>query len=171
MAKEYNWERAKTLFRLGKTYREIERGTGIPLKTIQRKAVSEGEEGGWIKGDLTQTIVDLTRVSVNLTQQNDTVRKEVMDEAFSQAKKELNAKGLIFDATVVGIKQIAERLKTESDLTKLNHGMQALKTSRQAAGIDPIHAPKENKGKEPLETDKTATVIIERPYTNRIKDA
>jgi hypothetical protein len=159
-AKNYDWERAKALYRLDKSYREIERETGIPFKTIQRKVEKEGEDNGWVKGDLTQTRLDLTRIALNLTQQNDTARKEVIDEATSQAKKELMIKGLIFDASVVGIKKIAARLKDETDLTKINHGMQALKISRIAAGIDPIHAPKETKSEEQNTGNQTVRLEI-----------
>ena len=137
MAKNYDWERAKALYGLGKSFREIEKETGIPFKNVQRKVEQEGEEGGWIKGNLTQLSSGITKVFVDLTQQNDTVRNEVIADATTQASRDLKAKGVFFNVTMTGVLRIAERLREENDLTKLNHGMQALKTARQAAGIEP----------------------------------
>ena len=131
-----DWGRAKALYGLGYSLREIEKETDIIYKTIERKAKNDG----WIKGELSQTKSDLVRVTEELSQKTVTER-QVLTETVT---KELKAKGYLFDATLLGVQQIVKSLKVETDLTKLNHGMTALKTARQAAGIDPIHSNQGN---------------------------
>ena len=134
--KQPDWARAKALYSMGKTLRDIEHESGIPFKTIDRRAKAEQ----WNRDEMTQKIERVSIAKEILTQASDTERN-IIDK---ESDKILKAKGYLFDATLLGAQRIVLSMKTETDLTKLSHGMNALKTARQAAGIDPIHSNQNN---------------------------
>ena len=129
MAKKYDWERAKALYGLGNSYREIEKETGISYKAVERKAKSDG----WIKGDLSQVKIDLMRVTENLSQMSVTEQTAVTDDV----TKELKIKGYFRSASLLVLQRISDVVKEEKDLTKLMHGANGLKVLRQSSGIEP----------------------------------
>lgn len=133
--KEPDWERAKILYGMGKPLRDIAHESGVSKNTIDRRAKAEG----WSRTETGQEIETVSKAKEILGQASGT-KRDIIDR---ESDKILEAKGYFFNATLLGAKRVVEAFKTETDLTKLNHGMQALKTGRQAAGIDPIHAPKE----------------------------
>ena len=134
--KEPDWNKAKALYGMGKTLRDIAHETNIPRNTIDRRAKSEA----WSRTETGQKIQTVSMAKEIMGVANGTER-DIIDR---ESDKILKAKGYIFDATLIGVQNIAKALKQETDLTKLSHGMNALKTARQAAGIDPIHSNQNN---------------------------
>ena len=154
--KNQDWDKAKALFGMGKTLRDIEYETGIPFKTIDRRAKKEE----WSKDSVTQKISLVTAAKEVMTQASDTERR-IID---TESNKILEASGLVVDVTMFAIKVTGKAFKKmhdseDYDLAKINQGMQALKTSRQAAGIDPIHPPREST--KPKEETPPRKVIFE----------
>ena len=55
------WDKARALFEAGKSFREIEKETGLNYKTVERKSKSDD----WIRGILSQRIEDMARVKAD----------------------------------------------------------------------------------------------------------
>jgi hypothetical protein len=56
------WDQARTLFELGKSYREIEKETGIPFATVSYRQKKEG----WCAGKLNELISEKVRVEADI---------------------------------------------------------------------------------------------------------
>lgn len=137
MAKNYDFDKAKALYGLGKTLREIERETEIPFKTIDRRAKAEG----WSKDSMTQKIIDVSKAKEILTQATDTERR-IID---TESNRALKAKGYIFDTALLAIERIAQLIPQETDLVKIKAATDGLKTSMITTGVVDYYPPKENK--------------------------
>ncbi len=152
MAKNYDWEAAKSLYGLGKTDRQIEDDTGIPRATMQRMAKKEG----WIKGNLSQAITSGLQYAHELSQKSEPEIRAVQNEVERIAK----AKGYIANVAMQAIKATSKAIQAmedsgEYDLTKLNHGTQALKTAMIPAGVVDYYPPKESKTEININQPKT----------------
>jgi hypothetical protein len=84
------WEEAKALYKAGKSLRDIEKETGIPRPTIDRKAKKEG----WTKDELRQLVVDMTRDKVTFETLNETEQKVVSKIVTEDASREIKFKSM-----------------------------------------------------------------------------
>lgn len=130
-----NWERAKALYGAGKTPRQIEDEIGIPRATFQRKA----NEEGWIKGNLSQDIKDVARVSQLLSQKSEPERAIIEKEA----SKILKAKGLHLDAGIMLAELVLEVAKEERTTKSILNATQALTNTAKLTGVVDFYPPKE----------------------------
>lgn len=125
------WAKARALFELGKSYRDISKVLKIPVTTLSDRAKLET----WKKGELVQLIADGVRVEATIrtleTEQQDTVREAV--------SKQLE--GLEFYAT--NARKVAKMgmVALSKDNTPANSKvvMEMMKTSMIVEGIVPFY--------------------------------
>lgn len=120
--KNYDFEKAKALYGMGKTPRQIEVELKIPKTTIERKA----KEHGWAKGSLGQLVQDAVKLTENMGQKSGAERDAVQNEA----ERILKAKGYIENVSLLAVKRIAQLLPNEDNIAMINQGMNALKTAK-----------------------------------------
>ena len=150
--KNYNFEKAKALFGMGKTPRQIEAELKIPKTTIERKA----KEQGWSKGGLGQLVQDTVSLAENLGQKSGAERDAVQLEA----ERVLKAKGYIENTSLLVLKRIGELTKKEDTLAGLNQGASAIKTLMTTLNI-PVSAPKTEEKIDLTIKDHTHKVVFE----------
>ena len=150
--KPYDFDRAKALWGLGKTIREIEAQTKIPRSTIERQAKKEG----WGKGSLGQLVTDTVRLAEDFGSKSGTERDIVQDEA----ERILRAKGAIEKVSLLAIKRISQLIPEEDNLGMLNQGMNALKTAMITTGAVDYY-PKAKEQQKQAENDAPKKVVFE----------
>jgi hypothetical protein len=127
MAKNYDFAKAKALYGIGKTPRQIEIELGIPRSTFQRKA----NEEGWEKGGLNSSISDVVRVVENLSQKSEPESILVQKEA----KRILNASGRIQEVSMIAINRLADLMECADDMKDVKAGVDALKAAMITSGV------------------------------------
>lgn len=147
-----DWERARALFGVGKTLREIERETGIPFKTIDRRAKS----GEWSTTQTTQKITDVARVVEDLTQANDTEKKIILDEA----EKILKAKGYTQNIGLLGLKRLSQLIPAAKTTKEVKDGMEAAKVAMVVTGVVDYYPPKAEPPKPEPTPDRMKIEIV-----------
>lgn len=132
--KYYDFEKAKALFGMGKTPRQIEAELKIPKTTIERKA----KEQGWTKGGLGHLVQDTVKLAEDLGQKSGAERDAVQKEA----ERILTHNGYIQNTSLILLKRIGELAKKEDTLAGINQGATATKTLMATLSI-PVSTNKE----------------------------
>ena len=149
--KAQDWDRAKALYQIGKTTREIESTTGIPIATIHRHAKKEG----WIHGEVKQTISNGAQFVADLEQQNGTLKQESLKEIERISK----AKGYIENVSLLAIKQISKLMPVATDMKDVKAGVEALNVAMKTTGIVPYY-PTMAKAADDGESNKSIQLEI-----------
>ena len=78
------WDKARGMYELNKSFREIEAELNIPRSTLHRKALAEG----WQKGSLLPLVYEMVRVETLLQQLTPKEREKVKHEINRKHKLE-----------------------------------------------------------------------------------
>ncbi len=107
------WDEARALYKAGKSLREIEKETGIPRPSIDRRAKKEG----WTKDELRQLVAGMTRDKVVFETLNETEQKVVSKIVTEDASREIKFKSMRDKIAEKAFK----RIDSELDLCEVQH--------------------------------------------------
>lgn len=149
-ATQAQWDKAKALFEAGKSLREIEGDTKIPLVTLHRVSKKEG----WEKSKTERLIQDVVRVSKEMEQLNETARSVVSQEI--KKAVDVDAISDAWDMIMGHAANASKRLLAKPDVTSVDilNIAKAGETSKVTLKKLPRFAPQQTAVKVDVNTEK-----------------
>jgi hypothetical protein len=133
--KHQDWDKAKALYESftqdEKSLRDIEKACAVPESSIRNKAKKEG----WQRGKFAHLRQETARVSEQLAQSTDQVRKVIADDT----EKMLKAKGLHIDGGLILAKLAVEIAREQRTTKDTLNASQTLINTAKLTGVQPFY--------------------------------
>ena len=151
-APQTQWDKAKALFEVGKSFREIELETGLNYKAVERASKKKGAE--WKRGRLSQVIQETVRVSNDLSQLTVTEKQVVTQEV--KKAVDVDAISDAWDMIMGHAANASKRLLAKPDVTSADilNIAKAGETSKVTLKKLPRFAPQQTAVKVDVNTEK-----------------